>query len=427
MKKVVFILGLFLLVFISGCTNENSVNPPQNGETGRISLNFDKANAPSSVVNVTATLTREGYTTVTGALNIQGDSTATLLLSGLAVGSWNLKVDASDSANTVLYSGETTILIQAGFTTQVSLTLVPTGQGSGDVYITVNWGTAPSSGWKVLPVDFLCDFHSVYFLNTNKGFAVGTNGTIIMTTNGGNNWSLKNSNTTKLLSSIAFLDDLRGFVVGYEGTLLKTIDGGETWTLVSLATLVNFYSVRFNNSIGIITCGNGMILRSSDSGNSWIPIYLNTDALLLNSSFKENIIYVFGSQTIIAKSTNNGASWTSANPGYNFTWMQSGHFFTPLSGIIIGGGGMMIKTTNGGTSWLSMPISFEHLEEIFFVNNNKGWLVGDHGTIFKTTNQGIAWSKEISNTNNWLNSVYFVTENLGFAAGQNGTILKFTN
>jgi len=142
MKKVVFILGLFLLVFFSGCSNDSTVDPPQNGETGRVALNFDKANAPASVVNVTATLTREGYTTVTGTLNIQNDSSATLLLTGLAVGSWNLKVDASDSSSSVLYSGETPVIIQAGFTTQISLTLVPTGQGTGDVHITVNWGTA---------------------------------------------------------------------------------------------------------------------------------------------------------------------------------------------------------------------------------------------------------------------------------------------
>ncbi len=43
----------------------------------------------------------------------------------------------------VLYTGETDITILAGFTTPVNLTLHPTGQGTGSIYIYVSWGGTP--------------------------------------------------------------------------------------------------------------------------------------------------------------------------------------------------------------------------------------------------------------------------------------------
>lgn len=143
MKKVIFLFGFTILIFFWGCSENGPVNSPKSGESGKVALSFDKLNAPAGVVNIKATLNREGFTTVSGNLNIQSDTSATLLLTGLDVGTWHLVVEASDSANVVIYTGAADILIQAGLTTQVALTLQPTGSGTGDVFIQVIWGTPP--------------------------------------------------------------------------------------------------------------------------------------------------------------------------------------------------------------------------------------------------------------------------------------------
>lgn len=80
-------------------------------------------------------------------MNIISDSTADILLQDIQAGEWHLKVDASDSANVVLYAGETDIMIFAGFTTQVNLVLEPTGEGTGNVYIWVTWGNQKPANW----------------------------------------------------------------------------------------------------------------------------------------------------------------------------------------------------------------------------------------------------------------------------------------
>jgi hypothetical protein len=61
-----------------------------------------------------------------------------------------------------------------------------------------------------------------------KGFAVGNNGTILRTVDGGDNWTENESGTLSSLFSIFFWNPDSGTVVGSEGTILHTTDGGVT-------------------------------------------------------------------------------------------------------------------------------------------------------------------------------------------------------
>ncbi len=70
--------------------------------------------------------------------------------------------------------------------------------------------------------------NDVYFSDLNTGTAVGANGTIIRTTDGGATWSLQASGTTKALHGVIFTDQNTGVAVGARGTVLQTVDGGAT-------------------------------------------------------------------------------------------------------------------------------------------------------------------------------------------------------
>ena len=59
------------------------------------------------------------------------------------------------------------------------------------------------------------------------------NGTIIRTTDGGNNWIIQNSGTTTNLWDVYFTDANTGTAVGEAGIILRTTDGGNTWTTQS--------------------------------------------------------------------------------------------------------------------------------------------------------------------------------------------------
>jgi predicted GH43/DUF377 family glycosyl hydrolase len=146
MKKIFVLFSLFLVLLIIGCSSDpvGSDNPK---DSGKIILKIDKQNAPASVVFVKAYLTRENHLPITGTLNLQSDSTADILLDNINAGEWHLKVDAEDDSGLVLYTGETQVQIFAGLTSQVYLTLNPTGSGTGSIYISVTWGVPINYSW----------------------------------------------------------------------------------------------------------------------------------------------------------------------------------------------------------------------------------------------------------------------------------------
>ena len=150
MKSLIYFFIIISSLLIIQCSNEiPTTNNPINLELGKVSLRIDKENAPDEVVLVEAFLTREGHDTLYGNLNLISSTSADILFEDVAAGQWHLKVDAKDSSGVVLYTGETDINILAGILTQVNLTLVPTGHGTGSIYIYVNWGV--NNNWIDYP------------------------------------------------------------------------------------------------------------------------------------------------------------------------------------------------------------------------------------------------------------------------------------
>ena len=146
MKKFILTIGILFSLFFNSCTNNTPV-APQDSQQGGISLNIDRVHKPDNVVSVTAYLTRENFDTLSGSLNLLSDTTADITFNDVAAGGWHLKVDAADEQNTVVYTGESDVNILADVTTPVYLTLEPTGNGYGNIYIFVNWGVPQNTGW----------------------------------------------------------------------------------------------------------------------------------------------------------------------------------------------------------------------------------------------------------------------------------------
>jgi photosystem II stability/assembly factor-like uncharacterized protein len=68
-------------------------------------------------------------------------------------------------------------------------------------------------------------------VDTNTGFAVGARGTILKTTDGGNNWEILAGETEDDLYGVSFTDSNIGTVVGNFGAILRTTDAGNHWTI----------------------------------------------------------------------------------------------------------------------------------------------------------------------------------------------------
>ncbi|MDG1295972.1 MAG: YCF48-related protein, partial [Saprospiraceae bacterium] len=211
----------------------------------------------------------------------------------------------------------------------------------------------PFSGWIEEASASSANLQDVFFADANNGWIVGNLGSIQHTIDGGTTWVAQTSGVTEELQSVYFADVNTGWAVGLNKTILKTSDGGTTWSVINPMLVLgsDFYSVFFldlNN--GYITGSGGVLLNTTDGGNTWVDQGVT---LLVN---KRDIFF------------------TDANNG----WIISQD--------------SILHTNDGGVIWnVQDPIVSNILRKLSFVDASNGWIVGDNGIILNTTDGGTTW------------------------------------
>lgn len=79
-------------------------------------------------------------------------------------------------------------------------------------------------------------------------------------------------------------------------------------------------------------------------------------------------------------------------------------------------------------SWIRLgeEITSYRLDDIFFIDEQKGWVVGDNGQIHHTKNGGVDWTLQYE-SNLYFRSIEFLNENVGFAGTLGSGLFKTTN
>jgi photosystem II stability/assembly factor-like uncharacterized protein len=109
----------------------------------------------------------------------------------------------------------------------------------------------------------------------------------------------------------------------------------------------------------------------------------------------------------------------SPNVFYNITFSDS------LNGYVVGQGGIMIKTNDGGTTWDSINSGTNQtLYSVQFANKNIGYACGYNGTIIKTNDAGKTWVLQKTLTTDYLQIIKVISTDTVYAFGQHGRILK---
>ena len=86
-------------------------------------------------------------------------------------------------------------------------------------------------------------------------------------------------------------------------------------------------------------------------------------------------------------------SFVSQNDITDFSFVDSRY------GLAVGGAKTVIKTTNGGDTWIDLNSSSHTLSAIHMVNINEGWGVGTEGVILTTSDGGLTWQNQSIGTN----------------------------
>jgi len=243
------------------------------------------------------------------------------------------------------------------------------------------------SARTVAPVDL----YGVTCVSTLVGWAVGANGTIAHTTDGGSTWSMQDSHLSASLRAVRFADAQHGVVVGDGGALAFTSDGA-TWTPVS-ASSDDLTSVAATSAgVFYVTTAGGSLLRSTDWGATY------TTTLTMGSTVVSALTAAAATTTLVIVGDMLGHLWTSAD-GETFT--VEGTMMAPVTSISLAG-----EWGQSG-SWSSIT----------------ALAVGEQGLIESRDAYG-SWKPMASGTSANLHAV-LVTGTYGYAAGDDGTLLRF--
>lgn len=284
------------------------------------------------------------------------------------------------------------------------------------------WNTPANFGVSNYVTSQLNDVH---FVDATTVIAVGKEGTILKSDDGGITWRGIPSGTQNELTSLDFISASEGFIMGTFSTCLKTTDGGETWNSISnLSGSTYFYDVKMLSSSNIIGVGLlGVIFKSTDGGFNWNLVPSGNS----NSFYSVDFIsategFVVGSSGTILKTVDAGNTWQSLTSG-TFNSLNKVKFISATEGFVVGSTGTILKTIDGGTNW-SIETSgiTATLEDIHFYSATEGWAVGDFGKLIFTLDGGVNWNEYVGLTSKKLNGIHFGNSTHAIVVGNQGFI-----
>lgn len=164
---------------------------------------------------------------------------------------------------------------------------------------------------------------------------------------------------------------------------------------------------------------------TADGGAKWASRPVRADAPLRAMAFLDaNRGIVVGDGGTILGSDNGGKTWVARPSGTKEKLMDV--TFIGNDGWASGMNGMLIHSADGGRTWTRQKTgTTQAIEGLFFLDAKRGWAVGWAGTILRTVDGGENWKIIIATEAQWsMSAIYFKDENTGWAVGFAGQILQ---
>jgi photosystem II stability/assembly factor-like uncharacterized protein len=300
------------------------------------------------------------------------------------------------------------------------------------------------------------------FLNSATGYVELADGTVLVTTDGGQ--SVQQRTSVPLAGGTAeqiyFRTASLGFAVVSDskgGRIYRTTDGGGSWTQVGAG--VNgepLFGVYFVTPTFAYAVGGGqtptfagppgfngtMVLVSEDEGGSWeerkpgsepksVKLPTGTPPLALRQiacSDELNCLIATGTKSLVrtADGTVTGSLVTPAEAS-----LSSLAFTTGLNVLAVGEGGATVLSPDGGSTFpsqISHQLGVELNSSIRLgASAQNAYVAGHSGVIAATSDGGAEWGLIHVPTTANLTDVAFPTAQVGFAVDGRGTVFRTAN
>lgn len=327
-------------------------------------------------------------------------------------------------------------------------------------YLDANRGWAVGSGgtvlrtvdgaitWQALDASTHTDLWGTSFPDANFGWIVGNSGLVKRTSDGGSSWTTQTVPLSANFRAVDFIDSNRGVAVGAKAsgvttsTILYTMNGGVTWRRAAAASTADLSGVSMASDVrGYAVGANGTVLRTMSGGASWsiIPGFgtASMNAVAAARSATQTA-YVVGNAVSLTytvyKTTDGGASWTKlVVPGTGSSLLGVGCSADGQRVTVAGQNGALLHSSDGGATWTDQsqfrmvtPVSYS-LRAVSQINSTVARACGDLGIVLRTADSGTLWTAAQAHTSSNLLAAVLVDANNGYAVGEGGAVLRTTD
>lgn len=297
-----------------------------------------------------------------------------------------------------------------------------------------------NADWSRVRTNSFAWYKDISFVNKDRGWIVGTDGVILSTDDGGESWQPNQRFTTDTILQIHFTDASTGWMlcernfyargknpVSY---LRKTTNGGVKWEKVEFEDIGRERVTRllFSPDGRATAFGEGgYFYKLQEDGTTWKKFSLAVHFLLLDGAFTgDSLGAIVGAGGTVMFTEDGGLTWDKATLiGDTDAKLNAVSIPSKKGGWAVGNRGKIFRSNGGARLWREQPqITAVNLNDVFFTDSAQGWVVGDDGTILRTRDGGNSWSEMNSRVTHRLEKVVFNGEK-GFAIGYGGTVLKY--
>ncbi|MDM0047423.1 YCF48-related protein [Variovorax sp. J22R115] len=252
------------------------------------------------------------------------------------------------------------------------------------------------AAWKQAQVPVSSDLTALSFPTPNEGWAVGHEGVILHTSNGGESWDrrldgkqaaaliLKAYGTPgrtddpaaqrlkvdaeafaaqgadKPFLDVWFEDSEKGFAIGAFNLILRTEDGGKTWTpwldRIDNPKGLHLYAVRRAGGAVFIVGEQGLVLKLDREGQRFVNVPLPYQGTLFGVVGTKAVTVVFGLRGNALRSTDGGATWARVDTGVN-AGLASGLVRPDGAIVLVSQAGDVLLSTDDGASFARVKVA----------------------------------------------------------------------
>jgi photosystem II stability/assembly factor-like uncharacterized protein len=286
--------------------------------------------------------------------------------------------------------------------------------------------------------------HAVQFIDRKEGWAVGDEGVIWHSIDGGRTWERQPSGVRASLRSLHFLDPYTGWVVGREelphgggsaGVVLLTRDGGIEWQRVATNVMPGLNWVHFFNERQGILLGDGSdafptgIYTTADGGRTWQATPGPRCTSWLSAGFAEPQSAVLAGAWSRLATLRQGVL-NAADVDTLGGRTVHGLCLEGDRAVAVGQGGLVLLSHSAGQRWgyadLKLPAAVRASLDFHAVQcrGERTWLAGRPGSVvFYSPDRGQSWQIQRTGQPLPLYGLFFLDSQTGWAVGELGTIL----